>query len=70
MSDFNPGDDVVVEFDGLEHAGVVEQCMGKGWLRCKIRIDSSADYGNMTPRLGVESVVCVRETDVRHTEHN
>ena len=68
MSNLKPGDDVVVEFDGLEHAGVVEQLMGKGWLRCKIRIDSSADYGNITPRLGIESVVCVRETDVRHTD--
>jgi hypothetical protein len=68
MSNLNPGDDVVVSFDGLEHAGVVEQKMGKGWLRCKIRIDGLADYGNITPRLGIESVVCVRETDVRHTE--
>lgn len=65
---FEPGDSVIVDFDGLEHPGVVEQAMGKSWIRCKIRIDPSADYGSITPRLGIESVVCVRETDVRPAE--
>jgi hypothetical protein len=65
MSEFTVGQDVVVEFDGLEHVGVIEQPMGKGWLRCKIRIDPLADYGSIAPRLAVDSVVCVRETDVR-----
>lgn len=65
MSDFSAGQNVIVDFDGLEHPGVIEQPMGKGWLRCKIRIDPTADYGSITPRLGIESVVCVRESDVR-----
>lgn len=68
MSDFSVGQDCVVDFDGLEHPGVIEQFMGKGWVRCRIRIDPSADYGPITPRMGIESVVCVRETDVRHAE--
>lgn len=61
----NPGDDVTVTFDGLEHFGIVEQIMGKGWVRCKIRIDPDADYGSITPRLGIESVVCVRDSDIK-----
>jgi hypothetical protein len=65
---FNLGQDVVVTFDGLEHPGIIEQPMGKGWVRCRIRIDPDADYGAITPRLGVESVVCVRETDIKPAE--
>ena len=65
---FNVGQDCVVTFDGLEHPGIIEQPMGKGWVRCRIRIDLNADYGNMTPRMGVESVVCVRETDIKPIE--
>ena len=68
MSDFEPNQDVIVEFDGLEHRGIVEQKMGKGWVRCKIRIDPLADYGSITARMGVTSVVCVREQDVRHAD--
>ena len=56
---------VIVTFDGLEHPGVVESKMGKGWVRCRIRIDPAADYGAKTASLGVESVVCVRESDIR-----
>jgi hypothetical protein len=66
MSDFKPGDDIVVDFDGLEHSGVVEKPMGQGWIRCKIRIHDAADYGSITPRLSPVSVVCVRVSDVRH----
>lgn len=66
MTEFRPGDDVIVEFDGLEHVGEVEKVVGHGWVRCKIRIDPTYDYGAITSRLAVESVVCVRESDVRH----
>jgi hypothetical protein len=65
VNEFKPGDDVIVEFDGLEHQGQVEKPVGQGWIRCKIRIDPLADYGSITPRLGVTSIVCVRVSDVR-----
>lgn len=61
-----PGDEVVVFFDGLEHQGVFDSAMGKGWVRCRIRIDPEADYGSITARLTPETVVCVRESEVRH----
>lgn len=64
----NPGDHVQVSFDGLEHQGVVERLVGKGWVRCRIRIDPEADYGSITSRLTPETVVCVRESEVRHAE--
>lgn len=67
MSTFSPGDSVTVTFDGLQHPGVVDKPVGHGFIRCKIHIDPLADYGSQTPRLGIESIVCVRESDVEHT---
>lgn len=68
MSAFSPGQNVTVTFDGLEHEGVVDKPVGHGFIRCTIRIDPEADYGAQTPRLGLESVVCVRESDVQHAD--
>lgn len=61
---FNPGDDVLVEFDGWEHRGEVKT-QHNGWVTCAIIIDPELDYGPgamMAPK----SVVCVRENCVRH----
>lgn len=64
---FHPGDDVIVLFDGLEHIGHVE-IIEHGFVRVRFRIDPTADYGPQTPRLGIESVVMVRPSDVRHAD--
>lgn len=65
---FQPGDDVLVEFDGWEHRGEVKS-HNNGWVTCRIAIDPFVDYGCQTPRLSPVSIVCVRESDVRHA-HN
>lgn len=64
MSKFAPGDDVIVEFDGLEHRGEIKS-HSNGWCMARIVIDPLADYGRVTPALGVRSVVCVPESRVR-----
>lgn len=64
---FHPGDDVIVEFDGMDHAGEV-LWQSRGWVTCTVHIDSSADYGRITPQLAPRSTVCVQEKKVRHAD--
>jgi len=66
---FNCGDDVLVEFDGWEHRGEVKT-HHNGWVTCRIAIDPFVDYGAQGPRLAPVSIVCVRETNVRHASDN
>lgn len=63
----NPGDDVIVDFDGAEHAGEVITHRN-GWIRARILIDPLGDYGSITPRLAPISEVCVRDTHVRKAD--
>lgn len=67
MPKFRTGDDVIVTFDGIDHAGEVERAE-HGWVHCRIVIDTTGDYGSITPRLAPQSTVCVREGDVRLVE--
>ncbi|QBP31581.1 hypothetical protein SEA_CORNUCOPIA_103 [Mycobacterium phage Cornucopia] len=60
-----PGDDVWVDFDGLEHEGVVEKIQACGWVRCAIAIDPEYDYGSVTPRLTPHITVAVKTTRIR-----
>ena len=64
MPSYRPGDDVIVTFDGIEHAGEVEK-VEHGWIHCRIAIDIAGDYGSITPRLAPQSTVCVRRDYVR-----
>jgi len=58
-----PGEVVRVEFDGLDHDGVVLR-HEHGWVTARIVIDVCADYGRLTAALAPVSVVCVREHNV------
>jgi hypothetical protein len=64
---FKPGDDVVVAFDGIDSAGVVEK-VTNGWVTARIVTDCLADYGSITARMSPHSIVCVRDSDVRVAE--
>lgn len=64
---FQPGDDVIVEFDGWEHRGEIKSSHN-GWCYAKVIIDPLLDYGPVGARLAPESIVCVREANVRHAE--
>lgn len=61
---FSAGDDVIVDFDGMEHKGEVIS-HHKGHILCTITIDPSADYGPITPTLAPQSIVCVAESKVK-----
>lgn len=61
---FQKGDDVIVEFDGVEHVGEVigEE---RGWVRATILIDPELDYGSGTERLAAHQTVMIRTANVR-----
>ena len=63
----NPGDSIIIEFEGEEHAG---ECIShrNGWVRARMLIDPDLDYGSITPRLAPISEVCVRESHVRKAD--
>ncbi len=55
---FQPGDDVIVDFDGCDHDGVIDRVHTE-WAFCTIAIDPDADYGSGTERLAPHQTVCV-----------
>lgn len=61
---FDPGEDVVVTFDGEECQGEVLENRN-GWVLCKVLIDPDSDWGSIGERLDPISQVMVRERDVR-----
>ena len=61
---FARGQDVIVDFGGLDHPGEVIQ-QNAGYVMVKILADSAADYGSITARLDPTPTVCVKETRVR-----
>lgn len=58
MSNFQAGQDVTVNFDGVEYPGTVEKAE-RGWVTAIIQIDPAQDHGALTPRLSPQSIVCV-----------
>lgn len=61
---FEPGQDVLVTFDGEEYPGEIID-HSKGWVMARVCIDPLSDHGEVTPMLGVRCIVNVRESDVR-----
>lgn len=65
MTKFHPGQDIIVDFGGIEHAGEVVSHRG-GYVMAQITLaDNEADYGGITPSLDPQPIVCVRETNAR-----
>lgn len=62
---WKPGDDVIIEFDGLDHDGHVLKDEGHGWVRCSMAVDPIYDYGSITPRMAPHQTVAVLNTRVR-----
>ena len=63
---FSKGDDVTVTYMGVEHQGVWLS-QSRADVLCRIVIDPEMDYGGVSSSLGLHSIVCVGEKDVRHT---
>ena len=69
----NPGENVIVTFDGEDHAGTIES-VGRGWVIARIRQDPNSDYRGIFPpdktlkTKTIDFTVCVRDTQVRKTQ--
>jgi len=64
---FQPGDDVVVTFDGNESPGeVISVSAVNGYIMCRILADPEADYGSLNSWMPHMPTVCVREKDLRY----
>lgn len=61
---FDTGQDVFVNFDGVEYPGEVLG-IRRGRVMARVHIDPITDHGELTPMLGITSIVNVREADVR-----
>lgn len=64
---FDPGQDVVVMFDGVECVGEVVHHKN-GWVHAQVLIDPLVDMGSVTARLCPVSEVMVRDSQVRPIE--
>lgn len=64
---FRQGDDVYVDFDGVEHYGHVEK-IERGWIVATVQLDPLEDYGTASARLAPYQTVCVPASRVRIRE--
>ncbi|TXH48181.1 MAG: hypothetical protein E6Q97_25275 [Desulfurellales bacterium] len=64
---YQPGDDVIVTFDELDHPGEVLNTTGD-YVMCRIHTDPEWDYGAITSRLAPESTVMVPTRNVRKSQ--
>ena len=67
MTKYAPGDEVIVEFQGVDcHGDVIRQSSVTGYVMARIAIeDPELDMGSIGARLGPQPVVCVPESRVR-----
>jgi hypothetical protein len=63
---FQPGDAVIVEFQGVECEGIViRQSSITGFVMARIAIpDVEVDFGSISPRMDPQPTVCVPECKV------
>jgi len=66
---FNPGDDVVIDFDGVDVSAVIMR-QSNGWVMAVADIDGTHDWGNIGPRLDPRSTICVPEGRVKPAPKN
>lgn len=63
MTKYQPGQDVVIEFDGIKHRGVIINHRG-GYCMATMEVDALADYGGVSAMLDPQQTVCVPERHV------
>lgn len=61
----NPGDDVVVDFDGDECRGEVVRVESDDYVLTRILVDPTYDYGSLNSRLAPISYAMVRREEIR-----
>jgi hypothetical protein len=62
---FNPGDDVLVTFEGGEFPGEVLKLESSGYVLCRIHPDPLWDFGSASSRVMPEQIVAVRKSAVQ-----
>lgn len=69
MCEFSASQDVWVDFEGREWAGVVLKSERSGYVRCTIHVDDAAwDFGSAGARVMPQQTVAVRQSHVRPRE--
>lgn len=61
---YQPGQDIIIEFDGIDHRGHVLEHR-HGTIMALMQTDPAADYGSGTDRIAPHQTVCVAENRVR-----
>ena len=64
MTQFHPGDDIVVDFKGVDVPGEVIH-ESHGWVMALVDIDPETDWGSQGPNLDPRSTICVPLNRVR-----
>ena len=67
MTKFSEGDDIIIDFTGVEVPGEVIR-ESNGWVMALVHIDPETDWGQVGPQLDPRSTVCVPEKRVKHAE--
>ena len=67
MTKFSEGDDIIIDFKGVEGPGEVIR-ESNGWVMALVHIDPETDWGQVGPQLDPRSTVCVPEKRVKHAE--
>jgi len=64
---FQPGDTVVVSFQGVEMTGqVISQSPASGYVMARVTVpDPELDLGSISARIDPQPIVCVKPSDVR-----
>lgn len=60
MSQYSPGDDVWIDFEGGVFPAEVIRVEKSGYVLCKAHLDLCWDYGLSSSRLDPEQIVAVR----------
>ena len=67
MTKFSEGDDIIIDFKGVQVPGEVIR-ESTGWVMALVHIDPETDWGQVGPQLDPRSTVCVPEKRVKHAE--
>jgi hypothetical protein len=67
VTKFASGDDVIIDFKGVEVPGEVIR-QSNGWVMAVVELDPETDWGRVGPQLDPHSTVCVPEGRVRHAK--
>jgi hypothetical protein len=64
---YRPGDDIIVNFDGVESRGaIISIGQHTGYIMCEMLPDMAGDYdASIGPRLTPVTTVCVLPTQIK-----